>query len=192
MFLLLPAFLTALFMPVLMAQIDSGGGISALGNGTNHSSIGSPIETTGTASGLIDILYPASAVDPAADADGNGFPDVWETQNFGATGVTTNADADGDGTSNLMEYLAGTNPVSATSVFRPSTRLAGGNLILNVPTVSNRNYRLWGTANLKTGWGTEPIDMIPGNGSPIEWIYRLSDSPTGRYFLRIEIVIPTR
>jgi len=51
---------------------------------------------------------------------------------------------------------------------------------------------LWGTGNLQSGWGNEPIDMIPGNGSPIEWIYSLSDSPTGRYFLRIEIVIPTR
>jgi hypothetical protein len=190
MILRLQVLVPALIMPVLMAQVDSGGGISALGYGTNHSSIGSPIETTGTASGLIDILYPASTVDPAADADGNGLPDVWETQNFGATGVTTNADADGDGTSNLMEYLAGTNPVSATSVFRPSSRLEGGSLILSVPTVGNRNYRVWGTANLQTGWGAQPLDTISGDGSTIEWSYLMSQSPTGRYFLRIEIVIP--
>ena len=38
--------------------------------------------------------------------NGNGLPDVWETQCFGGT-IDPTADADGDGLSNLQEQLAG-------------------------------------------------------------------------------------
>jgi hypothetical protein len=176
-------------VPVL-AQIDSGGGISGLGTGSNHSSIGSPVATGGSSSGLIDILYPTPTIDPAADTDGNGFPDSWEMENFGALGVVPAADADGDGTTNMMEFLAGTNPQTATSVFRPASHIEGGNLILTVPTVPNRHYRVWGTADLKTGWGSAPLDTIIGDGNTVEWTYQMSQSPTRRFFLRVELVIP--
>jgi hypothetical protein len=46
------------------------------------------------------------------DGDGDGMPDVWET-GYGldpTNPVDAALDADGDGTSNLQEYLNGTNP----------------------------------------------------------------------------------
>jgi len=49
------------------------------------------------------------------DADGDGMPDLWETQYFGNTTATAAADADSDGASNLSEYLAGTDPTNAAS-----------------------------------------------------------------------------
>jgi hypothetical protein len=177
--------------PNLFAGIDSGGGIAPVGDGANHSSIGAPIETGSASMGLIDILYPAAPTfDSEADSDGNGLPDAWELQHFGSTGVDPSGDADGDGTTNMMEYLAGTDPKSPSSVFRPTSHIEAGRMILSVPTVEGRQYRVWGTANLQTGWGSFPLDTIVGDGSTIEWEYLMSQSPNGRYFLRIEIMIP--
>ncbi len=175
----------AAFGGLLSAAIDSGGGVALLGSGTNHSSIGGGFDTSASATGLIEILYPE--IPAGSDADGNGLPDAWETQHFGATGASASADLDGDGTSHLMEYLAGTDPGSAASVFRPTSHASGGNLVLTVPTVAGRSYRVWGTANLQGTWTQH--DTITGDGSTVEWQYALSQSP--KYFLKIEILIPT-
>lgn len=183
----LPLFVFACGAFTLKAQMDSGGGVASLGAGTNHSSIGAAYATGDTATGLIEILYPpAPALDPEADSDSDGLPDSWENQHFGNLTANATADSDGDGTTNLMEYLAGTNPRSAASVFRPSSHTSGGNLVLAVPTVSGRSYRVWGTSNLQGIWTQH--DTINGHGSIVEWTYSLSQSP--RYFLRIEILIP--
>ena len=180
-------FIYAHFISFAFAQIDSGGGLAPLGGGANHSSIGAPLQTGGGVSGLIEILYPpAPALDPEADTDGDGLPDSWEMAQLGSLNSGANADADGDGTTNMMEYLAGTNPLSAASVFRPATHTSAGKLILTVPTVSNRSYRVWGTANLKSSWTHH--DTILGDGSTVQWEYLMSQST--RYFLRIEILIP--
>ena len=169
------------------AAIDSGGGSALLGDSTNYSSIGEPMATSKRTTGLIEILYPE--IPAESDADGNSLPDAWETQYFGAIGTSASGDSDGDGTTNLMEYLAATDPRSGTSVFRPSSRVESGTLVLTVPTVSGRRYRVWGTSNLQGSWTQH--DTITGNGSTVDWEYLMTQSATGRYFLKIEILIPT-
>lgn len=172
----------------LLAAIDSGGGKSALGSGLNHSTIGASFDAGATTMGFMEILYPPTpALDPNTDADANGLADAWERQHFGGLGTQGAADADADGTTNLMEYLAGTDPRSAASVFQPTSLLADGKFIITVPTVSGRSYRMWGTANLQGSW-TEH-DTIAGDGSIVQWEYALGASP--HYFLKIEILIPT-
>ena len=52
------------------------------------------------------------------DADGDGMPNDWESQYAVAD---AQADADGDGFSNLMEYVAGTNPTNGASYFTSTT-----------------------------------------------------------------------
>ena len=184
---LLACFLCLVFTSPLQAGIDSGGGISPLGDSSNHSSIGSPYSTEGSATGIIEILYPAApTLDPSEDSDGNGLPDSWEIEFFGSIGVDPNEDADGDGTTNMMEFAAGTNPTSPSSVFRPSSTIENGNLVLRVPTISGRNYRVWGTGNLHGAWTDH--DLIIGDGSIVEWEYSLSQS--SKYFLRVQILIP--
>lgn len=181
-------FLCAWVSSSALAGIDSGGGLAALGGGANHSSLGAPLATGDAVGGLIEILYPpAPVLEAGEDVDGNGLPDAWEIEHFGATGVEPWADADGDGATNRMEYLAGTNPRNPASVFRPESVTENGALILRVPTVAGRQYRVWGTANLKGTWTAH--DTITGDGSLVEWSYSLNQSPS--YFLRIEILIPS-
>jgi hypothetical protein len=50
----------------------------------------------------------------------DGIPDTWRLLYFGTVSnilSAANADPDGDGASNWQEYIAGTNPLDATSVF---------------------------------------------------------------------------
>jgi len=133
-----------------VANIDSGGGRGTVGAYVNHDSIGSPFATdVGTVGayanhpGLIEVIYPAApALDPNADTDHDGLPDAWEMEHLGSISALPGADADGDGTTNMMEYLAGTDPADAASVFRPTAQMEGNDLVLSVQTMAGRRYRV--------------------------------------------------
>jgi hypothetical protein len=99
--------------------------------------------------------------DPPTDADADGIADTWEQEVFGSTAVDGAADADGDGFSNSAEYTAGTNPQDSNSVLRLSVVMSNGTLVASWPTVGdmgigygdgvNRYYGLQGRASLTTG-----------------------------------------
>jgi hypothetical protein len=61
-------------------------------------------------------------MDCGPDTDGDGIPDAWELQFAANLGVLNGAgDNDGDGLTNLEEFLADTNPLSAASFLRVTT-----------------------------------------------------------------------
>jgi hypothetical protein len=78
-----------------------------------------------------------------SDADGDGLPDNWETNYFGATGANPNEDSDRDGMTNWQEYIAGTDPTDPSSYLRVE-RLAGapGGTTLEFNAVSNHTYTI--------------------------------------------------
>ncbi len=192
----------ALLTPHASAAIDSGGGKTTGGTTSSHGSIGEPFATLpATAAtvrnrpGLVEVLYPASS-GTAGDADGNGLPDSWELANFGVTGVDPNADPDHDGTNNRMEYLAGTHPNNAASVFRPQGIYQNGVFRLPVSTVAGRNYRVWVTRDLKA-WTLDAT--LTGNNAVQQYQFDETAVPSGplhsdhhpsAYFFRVEILIP--
>jgi uncharacterized repeat protein (TIGR01451 family) len=63
---------------------------------------------------LVQVLAPAAD----ADTDGDGMPDVWESQvGLSAVSNDANADADGDGVSNIDEYRQGTHPRGSQKLY---------------------------------------------------------------------------
>jgi hypothetical protein len=89
---------------------------------------------------------------PPEDADGDGLADPWELSNWGGTDVVTaaNDDFDGDGSSNLSEFLAGTDPRDADSRLQIAPLRQGQTgLDLRWPGVTGRRYRVLFSEDLK-------------------------------------------
>ncbi len=107
------------------------------------------------------------------DTDGDGVPDWWLNQYFGhangQAGDESRAadDADDDGSTNLEEFLAGTNPTSSSSVLAVRIARGVGNVTLNWDATAGRNYQVLTTADLgNPDWQTVPsgVAVIGGQG----------------------------
>jgi hypothetical protein len=182
--------------------IDSGGGKSSVGTFNNHGSIGA-MTTSGTASasylrshaGLIEVLYAVPTTD-ALDSDNDNMPDAWEEVNGLNVGVDDSAlDKDEDGSTNLMEYRASSDPDNANSFYLPALVQSGVTSTISMQSVLGRNYRLYVSKDLNT-W--EVWDNISGTGSTIAFNFDQS-SPAAlsllnatelpKCFFRIELNI---
>jgi fibronectin-binding autotransporter adhesin len=75
------------------------------------------------------------------------------------------ADPDGDGQTNAVEFLAGTDPQSGTSLFAATLTPENANeFILSWPSVPGKSYRIDRTATLDGVW--EPWVSLPAADSP--------------------------
>ncbi|HEY5911734.1 MAG TPA: PA14 domain-containing protein [Verrucomicrobiae bacterium] len=94
---------------------------------------------------------PATLTVTAPDSDGDGMPDYWEIAHGLNPQINdANLDPDHDGMSNLLEYLAGTDPHDPNSVFRLDLLSdRHGSLSLQFQAISNRTY----TVQSSTGFG---------------------------------------
>jgi hypothetical protein len=87
------------------------------------------------------------------DTDGDGLPNLWEMRYFGGTTLAvSSADVDSDGADNYAEYIAGTLPKDAQSLF--VVQLDGLNI--EWQTIQNRSYTLQSTSDLMV-----PFSDIP-------------------------------
>jgi len=99
-------------------------------------------------------------------------------------------DSDGDGMNNWQEYLAGTNPTNANSVFKISSAQVtpGGQFVLRWLSVSNRLYDVMRGTNLASG--AAAFLPLPGatnlTGTPPQNTWTGSVSPaSARAFYRL-------
>ncbi|HMO64669.1 MAG TPA: hypothetical protein PKE47_05520, partial [Verrucomicrobiota bacterium] len=123
------------------------------------------------------------------DANGNGLPDAWEIQYFGAAppGRPGTLDSDGDGLNDLAEFLAGTNPTNAASRLALNLPVpTGGGWLFGWEASPGRSYRMLGSADAQawsalTGWlraagNAQSAVLPPGtNGAP--HLFRLEAKP---------------
>ncbi|MDR2849989.1 MAG: hypothetical protein LBW77_05550 [Verrucomicrobiota bacterium] len=131
-------------------------------------------------------------LDDPPDLDGNGLPDAWET----LRGVHDPfADGDGDGADALAEYLAGTNPADAGSVFVIHTlnRTEDG-VELSWKSVGGARYRVQVSDDSPGGPYTDlprplsdELDTAP-YGEPSEQSYTDEAPGAARRFYRIKLV----
>jgi len=85
------------------------------------------------------------------------MPDEWEISHHTEPLIPdAEVDPDGDGSSNLQEYLAGTDPQDPESRFKvDSITLSNGRVILQFTALANRSYAVLGRETLDPGpWQT--------------------------------------
>lgn len=155
---------------------------------------------TGDTSSISDLTFarfPIEWITGTADSDNDGIPDFHED----ATGFNKSngndalLDSDGDGHSNLSEYLAGTHPQDASSVFRIRSmthNTATHRHILKWQAAAYRRYRVESSPSLAAGsWQVvEGMENIP-NGSKVRELE--VEIPTGeepQQFYRITPIQP--
>jgi hypothetical protein len=103
------------------------------------------------------------------DADGDGMPDGWETLHNVSDAT---ADEDGDGASNRDEFIAGTSPRDALSVFKIiNTQRNGSSIEVTWTSAVSRTYKLYSRPSLPAangdaaGW--ELVGEFAGTSGPI-------------------------
>ncbi len=131
--------------------------------------------STGVAGWFVDTVQLSSTAYASAtiDTDLDGIPDGYEIAHNLNPNDPTDAlkDSDGDGISNLNEYLAGTDPMDATSVLRLTSVARdtnNGAVTLGFPTINGKLYRIEFNQDLTNpnGW-TNIYDNIVGTGNVI-------------------------
>ena len=183
---------------ILWQSSDPGGAVVGPGEGRMPSLQGhyrQPILAVDQAGNLtrVDVeVIPG----PDSDLNGNGIPDAWDAAHLAGVDAGGDADPDGDQATNRSEYITGTDPKSADSVFRVT--FAGGDRIevgFFARSASGvgyggrqRFYTLESTASLAhPEWKEDPeYRRIPGQDREIR--YETAPLEPGRFFrVRVEL-----
>ena len=146
-----------------------------------------------TPSGFTDYgsigAYDLSGTMPAPDdLDGDGLSDMWEIEQFGSVDSSPSDDPDGDGSDNVSEYIAGTDPNDAASTLSIDgfwVDEAGSHLTWK--SVEGRAYRVQLSTTLTTN------AFLPISAPLIYPLNRFTDTverAEATLFYRLEVDLP--
>jgi uncharacterized protein len=148
------------------AQLADNDTLQLGGSGTNYSAF--IWVTNAPSAGLLNVsqLIPSCG---GGDADGDGMPDDWEIQKLGGTGSGAEDDDDVDGSKNLEEYIADTDPLDFTSYYPTAITNSTGRGVQTLragpPTSAERRYDIYWRTNLFDDAEWEPLGLnVPGLG----------------------------
>jgi len=143
-------------------------------------------------------IHSSEATDPAMrprliltsnDSDNDGIHDGWEiTHASDLTTMDAASDLDNDGSSDLSEYLAGTDPSDPTDYFRTIsfTQQTGNQYQLTWTSKPGKNYRIMKSTTLQAGsWQPDTGIIIPSSGTTTSATVIVPSSD--RVFYRVEL-----
>lgn len=134
-----------------------------------------------SASAVANFAPALPGVAKLADDDADGMTDLWEIEQFGNLGFSSQtSNADGDAWSDFEEFIAGTDPWDPASRFAISAMSAE---FIAWQAVQGKTYRLLSTEDLTEAWGVEATGL---QGDPPESSYFFSTEPEQKFF-KIEI-----
>lgn len=110
------------------------------------------------------------------DSDRDGLPDAWELAELGNLSSDGTGDEDGDGSTNSMEFLAGTQPRSSSSVFHPRMVLSDLGPMLQWDGVTGKRYTVEVTTHFSGPWMT--LGTVQGSGKSESFV-ALHGAPAG-------------
>lgn len=131
-------------------------------------------------------LFIVDTMSVPVDTDGDGLPNVWEMRHFGGTTAAVSSDdVDWDGANNYAEYIAGTDPQDAQSLF--VMQIING-LDIEWQTIQNRSYTLQSSPDLMVPFADEPDQTdILGTGNRMSVPCQSSDSSSMFYQVVIRL-----
>ena len=129
-------------------------------------------------------------VDPDFDGDADGMPDLWEAQRFpDGVAAQPDEDSDFDGPSNYAECIAGTDPMSGTSVLElgPAQVAVAAitNLVFRWPSETGRVYSILCATNA-AGPYTQHVGNLSAN-APTNAYTNAAPAGLGTYFYGIGV-----
>lgn len=131
-------------------------------------------------------------VTAAVDDDADGMPDSWETRFFGGTTLAgTGTDGDGDGASDLIEWVAGTDPTRPGDALKLGIEARSdlGWVRLTWRSRAGFRYRVERSAGLGTGFVEVGAGLVQGTGEELSW--QDPEPPTGEVrFYRLKAETP--
>jgi len=119
------------------------------------------------------------------DADADGLPDDWERLTFGNLDPGASGDPDGDGSTNLAEWAAGTDPLSAVQVLKLTFGGTENRPTIQFPIRPTRIYSIERSTDLKT-WVAAPGELTYPTTGVAAWT-GTNETPSEARFLRVRV-----